>query len=108
MNKLPGTVASLCYSFDAWLVGSAADPATVEPRDYDIAVPWHNWHPAAQLIPLDAYPNSFRGWKFLDPRSVDPVEIDVWPCDLGWLMQNDLFKWAYHPRTGTRIHKEAR
>lgn len=89
--------------FDAWIVGSAAAPdcnyETV--RDIDVLVPFSHWKEAALLIPPDAKPNTFGGWKFVS----DGKEIDVWPGELGWVMSNAAAKWALHLKSGTRITK---
>jgi hypothetical protein len=53
------------------------------------------------LIPLDAKVNTFGGFKC----KCGDYEIDVWPGDLGALMQNQLAKHAWHPRSGARLVK---
>ncbi len=100
-SVLPAAVAKLVTVYDAWIVGSAADPhcdhTTV--RDYDVVVSWARWQEAAMLIPSAAVPNTFGGWKFLSSGR----EVDVWPGDLAWLMTAHKSRWAWHPRTGTRL-----
>jgi hypothetical protein len=64
-------------------------------------IPFSHWKDAAMLIPKDAKVNTFGGWKCVS----EGVEVDVWPGDLGWLMTNSAFTYAWHPRTGTRIGK---
>jgi len=102
MKHLPCIVVKLSV-FDAWIVGSAAAPdcdiATV--RDIDLLVPFSHWREAALLMPPDARPNTFGGWKFVS----DGKEIDVWPGELGSVMTNAAAKWAMHLRSGTRIVK---
>lgn len=103
-QDLPRLVVSLTNQFDAWLVGSAADPKSTNPRDYDVIVPMYEWHKAVHLLPPDATMNSFGGWKCIS----DGKEVDVWPGDLGWLLQHPKARWALHPRTGIRlqVHRE--
>lgn len=96
----PPVVLRLCHSFDAWVVGSAARPDNRQPRDFDVLVPFCQWHAAISLVPRDAQPNSFAGWKFADE---DGNLIDVWPGDLSWLAQRPQFTDAHHPASGTRI-----
>jgi hypothetical protein len=96
----PKLVASLTHMHDAWVVGSAADPGNEKPRDWDVMVPFSQWNAASQLIPKDAKPNTFGGWKV---KTEEGDEIDVWPGELGVLMQNAKARYAWHVRTGTRL-----
>lgn len=102
-HVIPALAAKILYGHEAWMVGSAAVPdcdfTTV--RDFDIVVPFSHWQQASLLIPADAWPNTFGGWKFLS----ETKEVDVWPGDLAWLLTNQAFKWAWHPRSGTRIKR---
>lgn len=102
-STLPKLVLSLTHNFDAWIVGSAADPANTSPRDYDVLVPFSQWGPASQLIPRDAVPNSFGGWKCQS----DGKEVDVWPGELGWLMTKPKAKYVWHPASDTRYQRGA-
>ncbi len=101
MHVLPSLVCKLTHAHEAWVVGSAANPeadhATV--RDYDVLVPLTHWQNAAMLIPVDAKPNTFGGWKCVS----EGREVDVWPGDLASLMTNRAASWAWHPRTGVRL-----
>lgn len=101
MRKLPTLVLKLTHGHEAWVVGSAAAPgadlATV--RDFDVLVPYGEWQRAALLLPSDAKPNSFGGWKCQS----EGREVDVWPGDLGWLLTNKASQWAWHARTGVRV-----
>lgn len=101
-SSFPKLVLLLTHNHDAWIVGSAADPQNLNPRDYDIQVPFYEWGPACGLIPHDAKINSFGGLKCQS----DGFEIDVWPGDLGWIMQRPKAKWAYHPKSGVRLKKD--
>lgn len=97
----PTTVRAWAHSYDAWIVGSAADWNQLTPKDVDVMIPRDLWTKAAHLIPKDAVPNSFGGWKFTQ----EGVSVDVWPDTLDSLATSDFFRMAYHPRTGTRIAK---
>lgn len=101
MKHLPNKILKLCYDLDCWLVGSSANPNSESYRDFDILVPWINWHHATLIIPMDAKPNSFGGWKF----TIDGYEIDMWPGDLSWFAQLPKFEYAYHVKTEVLIKK---
>jgi len=45
------------------------------------------------LIPKDAKPNTFGGWKFNVMMDGYQITIDVWPGDLGWLMCTTCPRW---------------
>lgn len=100
-STLPPLAIALTHNFDAWIVGSAAAPDALNPRDIDIIVPHYEWNRAAHLIPKDAKVNSFGGFKCVQ----DGIEMDVWPGDLGWLMQRPKACWAWHPASGVRLCK---
>lgn len=102
-KKLPSIVSRILTNYDGWLVGSAANPANDDPRDFDLMIPHHRWHDAAAAMPTDARLNSWNGVKFNDPDS--GKEIDCWPGDLSWFATIPGFTYAYHPRTGTLIHR---
>jgi hypothetical protein len=101
-SNLPRLVLSLTHNHDAWIIGGAANPDNETPRDYDIIVPFYEWGPASSLIPPNATPNSFGGWKCIS----DGIEVDVWPGDLGWIMQRPKCVWTWHPKTGIRIKQQ--
>lgn len=98
---MPALVHKLTYGHDAWVVGSAANPDAdlSKVRDYDILVSMNNWREAALLISENATVNTFGGWKCQS----EGKEVDVWPGDLAWLLTNAVVKYAWHPRTNTRI-----
>jgi hypothetical protein len=98
---LPAIVKKLTYGFDAWVVGSAADPNNDDPKDYDVQVPFSTWGKACLLIPPNAVPNSFGGFRFED----EGMSIDVWPGELGWIFQRPSCRWAWHPASGIFITK---
>lgn len=97
-SKYPKLVLALTHAHDAWIVGSGADPDNEIPRDYDVVVPFSNWQEASMLIPMDAAPNHFGGWKCMSEQ----VEVDVWPGDIGWIMQRPQMKYIYHLKSGKR------
>lgn len=100
-SSQPKLVLALTYSHDAWVVGSGADPDHENPRDWDIIVPYSEWQKACSLIPMDAVPNHFGGWKCIS----EGVEVDVWPGDLGWIMQRPKLKFVWHMASGVRFKK---
>ena len=65
-SPLPRMVMAFTHNFGGWIVGSAADPNNLFPRDIDVIIPFSRWREAAHLIPPDAKPNTFGGWKFKD------------------------------------------
>lgn len=101
-SKLPDIVLALTHNFDAWIIGSAADPKINNPRDIDVVVPHSNWNDAAYLIPKDAIVNSFGGWKF---KAENGVEVDVWPGELSWLLVNRQLNWLWQPRFDARFSR---
>lgn len=101
MRNLPKLVTKLCYTCEAWIAGSAAQVDKSDPKDYDVLVPFQYWVNAAALIPGDAQPNTFGGWKIIE----DGIAVDVWPGDLSWYLLNEMARSAWHPRSNTRITK---
>lgn len=72
----------------ALLVGSQAKVLMgeeIESNDYDLLVPLERWQTIALLIPENAKPNKFGGWRFTDDKG---NEIDVWPDTLQNYLQN--------------------
>lgn len=104
MRLEPTLVTKLTKICMGWVVGSAADPEADldKVKDFDIIIPFEHWREAAVLIPIEARPNTFGGWKF--KTSEGPI-IDVWPGDLMWLLQNCQNKYIWHPFTGVRYRK---
>ena len=98
---MPALVYKLAYAHEAWIVGSSAEPNCdlLTVRDFDLLVPFSHWQQAAMLIGREAKPNTFGGWKC----KCEGREVDVWPGDLAWLMTNKRARWAWHPRTNTRL-----
>lgn len=102
-RMIPKTALLFCNLHDAWVVGSMADPTVTEAGDVDIMVPWSNWPAAAAHIPPDAKPTTLGGWRFMDGK----IEVDVWPDTLDRLAAMDFFRGAWHPKTGTRLTRDA-
>lgn len=100
-SKYPAPVLTLCMNQGAWIVGSNAfDPSP--DRDYDLLIPWHEWHTVAGFSAAhNPVANKFGGWKI----RVGRVTMDIWPGDLSWLATQPKFKQAYHPATDTLIVK---
>ena len=75
---LPRIVYLMCVH-GALIVGSYAKKLMgedIETNDYDLLVPLEHWQTIALIIPEDAKPNKFGGWRFKDDKD---NEIDVWP-----------------------------
>jgi hypothetical protein len=100
---IPRLVSVLTQRFDAWVVGSAASPTNVNPRDWDVCVPFGRWKEAATLLPPGASRmNSFGGWKI---TLEEGVEIDVWPGDLADVSLHHRTKFLWHPPSNTRFSR---
>lgn len=96
-QQLPSIVRVACHLYGAWIVGGAATEE--HPKDVDVLVPYAYWSEVAALIPRDAAPNTFGGWRFV----ADGVQVDIWPGDLGELAASAAFAAAKSPRTGVLI-----
>lgn len=102
MRTLPRIVSQLVTHHDAWVVGSAAQPTLTDlssVKDFDVVVPLVRWSQAALLVPRDARPNTFGGWKCESEGRF----VDVWPADLVELMQQRMMEHLWHPKTGARF-----
>lgn len=98
IKQLPSLIKVICANCDAWIVGGAAvDLANA--KDIDVMVPIRKWHRAAAYIPEGARVNSFGGWRF----TFEGVEIDIWPDTLDRLASYQVFRAAWHPKSGKRI-----
>jgi hypothetical protein len=98
---LPPLVRRLVYGpCQAWIIGSAAQSDAVldRVRDFDVLVPYAKWPEASLLIPAEAKPNTFGGWKCESEGRV----VDVWPDDIGRLLINNLTKAVWHPHSNQR------
>lgn len=81
IELLPRTVYQMCVH-GGLLVGSCAKKIMGEAdssHDYDVLVPMERWQVVSLLIPSNAHPNKFGGWRFTDDKG---NEIDVWPGTL--------------------------
>lgn len=86
MELLPRTVYQMCVH-GAFIVGSYAKKLCGEDiatNDYDLLVPLEKWQIIALMIPEDAKPNKFGGWRFTEKGK----EIDVWPDTLHNYLNN--------------------
>jgi len=101
VNRLPRLARLICSNSNAWLVGSSADPKNNNPKDYDIAVSFSSWPEVALLIPKDAKPTLFGGWKFKS----DKKEIDVWPAEIINIFMCSKCEWMWQPMRNIRIQK---
>ena len=86
---LPRVVYQMCVH-GGLLVGSQAkaivgDIEPSNPHDYDVLVPLEKWQTVALLIPENARPNKFGGWRFVDDKG---NEVDVWPGSLQEYLRN--------------------
>lgn len=80
---LPRTVYQMCVH-GGLIVGSqakklAGDDVDVSSSDWDLLIPYARWQVIALMIPEDAFPNKFGGWRFYTGVN---EEVDVWPGDL--------------------------
>ena len=78
-GMLPAVVYQMCVQ-GALIAGSLAKKMCgdedIEPGDYDLLVPLERWQTIALLIPENAKPNKFGGWRFYTDKN---EEVDVWP-----------------------------
>lgn len=95
--KIPSLIVNLSLNHYAWVVGSAANPKNDNPRDWDIIVPFSEWHKITAIIPSDAKVNRFGGWKFMS----EGYEIDLWPGELSFFLTRT--RWAWNPGLGFRF-----
>jgi len=76
----------------AYIVGSFAKKLCGEDievnNDFDLLVPLEKWQTVALLIPNDARPNKFGGWRFKTDFQGGEVEVDVWPDTLDNYLRN--------------------
>ena len=79
---LPRVVYQMCVH-GALIVGSQAKRLvgeTIDSKnsDWDLLIPYDRWQTIALLIPENARPNKFGGWRF----RTDDTEVDIWPGDV--------------------------
>lgn len=86
LNRVPDLVKQFVLQGDGWIVGSSVNyilhENTNKPSDWDILIPFYNWHNITSLIPKNSSTNSFGGIKIKVPK------IDIWPGDIGWYLLN--------------------
>lgn len=102
---IPQVVKTICWNFDAWIVGSSATALfnkAAPDSDWDVIVPPERWNEAAlTLVEHKPLSNSFGGWKI-----PGRVVIDVWPDTLNAYLLKSPIKiecCAYHPKSGMFI-----
>ena len=100
MSRYPDLVTKLTNLCGGWIVGSSADPAVTEPRDYDVYIPMKSWLEACNYIPKDAKINRMGGFKCIS----EGKEVDVWTGDISDFL-TDYFTFAYQPKSGVRIKR---
>lgn len=108
---MPPIVRHLCWSFDAWIVGSTAK-AIIEKQDiysdWDLIIPVQHWLSATLACTCySPQPNSFGGWKItLD----DDTQIDIWPDTLDNFLLRKQYAaetYALHPKSGISVTAES-
>lgn len=100
-REIPNTAGVILNNCDSFIVGSAVFKDN--PKDIDIVVPFDKWHLASSLIPKNAKPNSFGGWKFEE----DGIVVDIWPDSIGTLLSNFRCVAIEHWRSGRRWFPES-
>ncbi len=103
---LPRLVYLMCVH-GALIVGSQAKRLMgedIDGNDYDLLVPLDKWQTIALMIPRDAEPNKFGGWRFTDDKG---NEIDVWPDTLQNYLMNCKTKYGGKVYAVDYIHNKA-
>ena len=54
----------------------AGETIKSDTSDWDLLIPFEKWSTIALMIPEDARPNKFGGWRFSDDKG---NEVDMWP-----------------------------
>ncbi len=103
INELPHSVKYMVQHYDAWIVGSAAQPSSniLQVNDVDVIISFSQWNKVTGLIPLDAKKNKYGGWKY----SEEGIEIDVWPDELNNFMNSAIPQYLWQPRYNIRYKK---
>ena len=99
LARMPRLVRLICGTYDAWIVGGAANPEQRIIKDWDVAVPFSSWIHVANLIPKDAKPTLFGGWKFMS----DGESVDVWPSEIMGIWKCLKCTWMWQPQMNIRI-----
>jgi len=100
---MPKLVRAICgTSKKAWIVGGAAIPNCKTIKDFDVAVSYSDWPMIAMMIPKDAKPTLFGGWKCKE----NGWEIDVWPAEIIDIFHCSKCEWMWQPQLNIRIHRE--
>jgi hypothetical protein len=105
-HLMPPIIRTLCWSYDAWIVGSTATSLIKHhrPQDWDIIINIELWNKCALFLSANpVVANSFGGWK------VPHINADVWPDTLNNYFlrcQKSIDCAAYHPQSGILIKRE--
>lgn len=105
MELLPRVVYQMCVH-GGFLVGSVAKKImgeVDESHDYDVLVPYEKWQTICLLIPEDAKPNKFGGWRFCDDKC---NEIDVWPGSVVDYLRDCKTKYGGHVYAIDYVHNK--
>lgn len=104
MKRLPRLARLILSQYNAWLVGSAADPNNHNPKDFDIVVSWEDWKHVAMLIPkgTNTTLTIFGGLKCIS----DGQTVDIWPGNVGDIMLSAKAKYAMNPQLGILLEKK--
>ena len=100
LSEAPALVRTFCLNHSGWLIGGAAKAlinkeAISSIKDWDVMIPFSEWHQACLLIPVTAFSNKFGGWKIVSKGR--ETKIDVWPDSLDKCVTN-------YPETGYFLH----
>jgi hypothetical protein len=103
LPELPISVKHMVQNYNAWIVGSAADPSSTikQVKDIDVIISFSLWNKVVGLIPENATKNNYGGWKYGDNGKI----IDVWPDELNHFMSSDMPKYLWQPRYNIRYVK---
>lgn len=96
VRKIVGT------THKAWIVGGAAIPGAKDIKDFDVAVSYSDWPKVALLIPKNARPTLFGGWKIEE----NGWEIDVWPSEIIDIFHCSKCEWMWQPQLNIRIQRQ--
>ena len=101
-KEMPKSVKLFIQHFDAWIVGSAADPSKHIYRDIDVIIPFSKWNAASGLIPADCTRNTYGGWNYVEGG----ITVDVWPDDLNNAIRTQMVEYIWQPKYKLLYKKE--
>lgn len=94
IKELPQIPTFLAREFEAWIVGTAADPNSQlsNIKDIDVVVPFSQWARASKIISLkEPSCNKYGGWKIID----EGIVVDIWPDDITHVLTSGLVNWIW-------------